>query len=154
MSIDDRTGTLPRSRTTDLVGGETPIACAWLEMPARALLSALFLVSGFGKLAAVSMTQGYMKAFGIPPVLIWPAAALEIVCGILILIGLLTRPVAAVLAAWCLLTAAVFHTAFADQNQLINFLKNLGIAGGFVFLALHGARTLSVDRHFARRRGM
>ena len=116
------------------------------------LLCAIFLVSGFGKLAAVAGTQGYMKAYGLPPVLIWAAAALEIVGGALILIGFLTRPTAVVLAGWCLVTAVIFHTAFSDQNQMINFLKNMAMAGGFILLARHGARTLAVDGLLSRRR--
>jgi len=108
-------------------------------------MSALFLLSGISKLTAVSATQGYMAAYGVPAVLVWPAAAFEIGSGALLLLGLWTRPLGVLLAGWCLLTAAIFHTAFADQNQLINFLKNLAMAGGFLLLARAGATGLSLD---------
>jgi len=117
----------------------------WVDAPARVLMSALFLLSGISKLTAVSATQGYMAAYGVPAVLVWPAAAFEIGSGALLLLGLWTRPLGVLLAGWCLLTAAIFHTAFADQNQLINFLKNLAMAGGFLLLARAGATGLSLD---------
>jgi len=117
----------------------------WVDAPARVLMSALFVLSGIGKLSAVSATQGYMAAYGVPAVLVWPAAAFEIDSGALLLFGLWTRPLGVLLAGWCLLTAAIFHTAFADQNQLINFLKNLAMAGGFLLLARAGATGLSLD---------
>ncbi|MCJ2063698.1 DoxX family protein [Methylobacterium sp. J-088] len=117
----------------------------WIDAPARVLMSALFLLSGIGKLTAIVATQGYMSAYGVPAVLVWPAAAFEIGAGVLLLLGLWTRPLGVCLAGWCLLTAGIFHTAFADQNQLINFLKNLTMAGGFLLLARAGATGLSLD---------
>ena len=145
MSIEGRSG---KQRTSDPA---RVAPAAWADLPGRLLMCVLFLISGFGKLDAVGATQGYMKAFGVPAVLIWPAATLEIVGGVLILLGLFTRPVAVVLAGWCLLTAIIFHAAFSDQNQMINFLKNLAMAGGFILLARHGARTLAVDGLLSRR---
>lgn len=118
---------------------------SWVDAPARLLMSALFLLSGISKLTAVSATQGYMAAYGVPAVLLWPAAAFEIGSGTLLLLGLWTRPLGVLLAGWCLLTASIFHTAFADQNQLINFLKNLTMAGGFLLLSRAGATGLSLD---------
>ncbi len=114
-------------------------------MPARVLMSALFLLSGLGKVTAVAATQAYMAAYGVPGFLLWPAAALEIGSGVLLLLGLGLRPLGLVLAGWCLLTALIFHTAFADQNQMINFLKNLAMAGGFLLLATRGAPTFGLD---------
>lgn len=117
----------------------------WIDAPARTLMSALFLLSGVDKLTSMTATQGYMAAYGVPTVLIWPAAAFEMGSGVLLLLGLWTRPLGLLLAGWCLLTAAIFHTAFADQNQLINFLKNLTMAGGFLLLARAGVTGLSLD---------
>ena len=117
----------------------------WTDAAARILMSLIFLISGVGKVTASAATQGYMAAYGVPGILVWPAAAWEIGAGILLLIGLWTRPLAFLLAGWCLLTAAIFHTAFADPNQMINFLKNLTMAGGFLLIARTGAPGLSVD---------
>ena len=89
----------------------------WVDAPARALMSLLFLLSGFAKLTGVVPTQGYMEAHGVPGILIWPAATWELSAGLLLLVGLGIRPLCVLLAGWCLLTASIFHTAFADQNQ-------------------------------------
>lgn len=124
----------------------------YVDLPARALMSLLFLLSGVGKLNGVSATQGYMKALGVPGILVWPSAAWEIGGGILLLIGLWTRPLALLLAGWCLLTAFIFHTLFSDQMQLVNFLKNMTMAGGFLLLARTGAPGLSVDGLLSSRR--
>jgi putative oxidoreductase len=99
-------------------------------------------------------TQGYMEAYGVPGVLIWPAAALEIGGGAMLLIGLKTRPLSIVLAGWCLLTAFIFHTKFADPIQMIMFLKNMTMAGGFLALANSAAPGFSVDGLLASRKLM
>lgn len=110
-------------------------ATRWLDVPGRLLMSALFLLSGVGKLAAVGATQGYMTAYGVPEFLIWPAAAFELGSGILLVTGFKVREISLPLAGWCLLTAAIFHRDFADQIQVMMFLKNLTMAGGFLLLA-------------------
>jgi putative oxidoreductase len=124
----------------------------WIDAPARALMSLLFLLSGIGKISAVVATQRYMESYGVSGVLLWPAAALEIGGGVMLLIGLKTRPLSIVLAGWCLLTASIFHTRFADQTEMINFLKNMAMTGGFLSLAKSGAPGLSVDGLLASRR--
>ena len=126
----------------------------WIDAPARALMSLLFLLSGISKISAVVATQGYMEAYGISVALLWPAAALEIGGGVMLLIGLKTRPLSIVLAGWCLITAFIFHSKFADQTQMINFLKNMAMTGGFLLLAKSGAPGFSVDGLLASRRPM
>ncbi|MDB6159402.1 MAG: putative transrane DoxX family protein [Gammaproteobacteria bacterium] len=117
----------------------------YLDSPGRALMAFIFLVSGIGKLGSVIATQGYMEAFGVPGILIWPAAAWEILAGAFLLIGLWTRPLSLLLAGWCLLTAFIFHMKWADPMQLINFPKNMTMAGGFLLVARSGAPGFSVD---------
>jgi putative oxidoreductase len=102
---------------------------------ARVLMSTLFLVSGVGKLGGVKETQKYMEAYGVPGYLLYPAAALEIGGGLMLLSGFHTRWLSLVLSGWCLLTAAIFHTDLQDQNQKINLMKNMAMAGGFLVLA-------------------
>lgn len=123
----------------------------WLDLPARILMSLLFLFSGYTKLSETTLMQDYMHAFGVPPVLIWPAAALEIGGGLLLLAGLYIRPLSAVLAFWCLLTASIFHTHWSDPVQQIMFLKNMTMAGGFLILALHGTVGAGLDRRLTTR---
>jgi putative oxidoreductase len=67
--------------------------------------------------------------------LVWPAACFEYAAGLCLLLGYWARPVAALLAGWCLLTALIFHRQFSDLDQLMNFFKNLTMAGGFLWVA-------------------
>jgi putative oxidoreductase len=117
----------------------------WVDLPARLLMASIFLVSGLVKLAESGAMQKYMEAFGVPGMLVWPAAAFELTCGVLLVIGLWVRPASVLLAGWCLLTASIFHTAWSDPTQLMMFMKNLVMAGGFLILAKHGATRLALD---------
>jgi len=120
-------------------------AIRWVDAPARAVMSLLFLWSGGGKLVSIAATRGFMESYGVPGIFLWPTALFEVSAGFLLLIGLWTRPVALLLAGFCLITAFIFHGALSDQIQLIMFLKNLTMAGGFLLLAKTGAPGLSVD---------
>ncbi|UQY97983.1 DoxX family protein [Stenotrophomonas maltophilia] len=106
---------------------------------------ALFLVSGLGKLGNLAGTQGYMETMGVPGILLWPTIIFEIGSGLCILFGFQTRLVAIVLAGFSLVTAFVFHHNLGDATQQIMFLKNLGLAGGFLLLACTGAGRYSID---------
>ena len=96
----------------------------------------LFLTSGIGKLGAIKVTQKYMEAYGVPAYLVFPVAALEIGSGSMLIMGVHLRWLGQVLAAWCMLTAMIFHTGFADQNEKINLLKSMAMAGGFLMLSV------------------
>ncbi|GIL37795.1 DoxX family protein [Roseiterribacter gracilis] len=121
---------------------------------ARVLLSAIFVWSGLGKLAAKAATIGYIESAGVPmPEIAYYLALLaELGLGGLLLIGLLTRWAALGLAFFSIVSAAMFHANFADQGQAINFMKNLAMAGGLLFAAMQGAGAISVDGIFGKRR--
>jgi putative oxidoreductase len=125
---------------------------AWLEAPARILMALLFLVSATTKVAETTGIQTYMHAYGVPENLVWPAAAWEYTAGVLLFVGFCVRPVSVLLAGWCLLTAAIFHIKFSDLDQLMNFFKNLTMAGGFLIFATNGSRSQSIDAGLTRRR--
>ena len=108
-------------------------------------MAAIFVLSAFGKLAAPAATAGYMQAFGLPGLLVWPTVAFELGTGLLLLAGLHTRPIALLLAGFSLATACIFHNQLADQIQMIMFLKNLAMTGGYLLLARHGAPGFSLD---------
>jgi putative oxidoreductase len=88
-----------------------------------------------------------VQKFGIPAQLLPAVIVLELGGGLLIAAGALTRLVAPAFAIFCALTAALFHTRFADGNQLLHFQKDLAIAGGFLVLAVSGPGYLSADRY-------
>lgn len=112
---------------------------------ARILMALIFLLSGLSKIGATEATGAYMQAMGVPSALLWPAILFEIGAGLLIVLGYQTRIVAGLMAGFCLVTAVVFHGQFSDQIQMIMFLKNIAMAGGFVLLASVGAGRFSLD---------
>ncbi|CAN7681867.1 DoxX family protein [Mesorhizobium sp. LjNodule214] len=113
----------------------------------RVLLAAIFLLSGFGKLTAIAGTAGYFGSLGLPlpTVTAIVVGLIELLGGLAILVGFQTRIVAWVLAVFTVATGLVAHMNWADQMQMISFLKNLAIAGGFIALASSGAGAYSVD---------
>jgi putative oxidoreductase len=116
------------------------------ELGGRVLLAGLFLLSGVGKLGAYPATAGYMASVGVPGVLLPLVIATELLGAAAIIVGWKTRIVAFLLAGFTLLSAIVFHSNFANQIEMIMFLKNVSIAGGFLLLVAHGAGPFSLDR--------
>jgi putative oxidoreductase len=93
-----------------------------------------------------------MEAVGVPGGLLPLVIALELGGGLAILGGAFTRWIALALAAFSLVSAALFHADFGDAAQAINFWKNVAMAGGFLMLAAHGAGSYSLDQAWSRRR--
>jgi putative oxidoreductase len=124
----------------------------WIDPLARLLMALLFLISATTKVMETSGIQAYMQAFGVPAILVWPAAALEYAGGALLLIGFHIRLVSLVLAGWCVLTAVIFHTDFADLGQLMNFFKNMTMAGSFLLIARVHPAGLSLDSYVTQRK--
>ena len=123
-----------------------------VALAGRILLGVLFLMSGLGKLAAPAATQGYIAAVGLPlPFVAYlGSTGIEVIGSVLLIVGLQTRLTASGLAVFTLLTAAFFHNNFADQNQMIHFMKNIAIVGGLLQVAAFGAGAFSLDRRFNR----
>ena len=115
---------------------------------ARIMMSAIFLRGGYGKLTAPTATMGMFTHYHLP--VVGAAYALAVVVelggGILVVLGWKTRWVAPVMALWCIATAVVAHYHPGDNMQMINFYKNICMAGGFALLAANGAGRFSVDR--------
>jgi len=113
----------------------------------RVLLSIIFIMAGLNKLGGVEGTAGYMASMGIPlpGITVWIVIALEIFGGIAILIGFFTRYAAWALAAFCVASGYLGHFQPEDQMQMISFMKNLAMAGGFLALAAAGAGSFSID---------
>ena len=114
----------------------------------RAMISVLFLLSGVSKIAAPAVTIGYIQAAGLPlpQVAFALSAFVEIVGGLTLLLGFRTRIVATIMFFFALATAAFFHHNFADQNQMIHFLKNVMMAGGLLQIVAFGAGAISVEQ--------
>ena len=117
-----------------------------IDFIGRLLISALFLLSAYNKMLSIDGTMGWMEGFGVPGLLLYPTIALEIILPILIIIGYQARSAAVVLAVFCVATAFIFHNDFNDQIQVIAFLKNIGLAGGFLFILANGTKDWSIDK--------
>ena len=114
------------------------------------LMALIFILSGLSKIGAADAVRSYMEAMGVPGLLLWPTIVFEIGAGLLVALGYRTRVVALLLAGFCLLSAAIFHHQFADQVQMIMFLKNISMAGGFLLLAAVGPGSFGLDARFGR----
>ena len=116
------------------------------DLTGRVFISGVFLLSGFNKIVNYDGTVGWMESFGLSGFLLVPAIILEILAPILIIIGYQTRISAGALSLFCVSTAVIFHTDFSDQMQLIAFMKNIALAGGFLFLVVNGAKGYCLDK--------
>jgi putative oxidoreductase len=123
---------------------------AYLSLFGRVGLSAIFLISGWGKIAGYAATQGYMESVGVSGALLPLVIALELGGGLALLAGVFTRWTALALAGFSIVSALLFHAA-ADPMQQIMFWKNVAMAGGFLVLAANGPGALSLDARLPRR---
>lgn len=124
-----------------------------LNLAGRLLMAQIFLIAGFTKITGYAGTQGYMEAMGVPGALLPLVIALEIGGGLALVLGFQTRLAALALAGFSLVSAFIFHTNFADQTQMIMFMKNFAMAGGLLILAGYpAAGTLSLDARRVPRR--
>jgi putative oxidoreductase len=116
-----------------------------VELIGRILLSALFLIEGIGKIFMQEDVVMYMENYGIPGILFIPAVILEILFPLLLIVGYKTKMAAFVMALFTFTVAIIFHTDFSDGMQLIFFLKDLAIAGGFMIIIAYGSNKFSLD---------
>ena len=117
-----------------------------IDFIGRLLISALFLLSAYNKILSIDGTMGWMEGFGVPGFLLYPTIVLEIILPLFIIIGYYARLSAGLLAVFCVATAFIFHFDFTDQMQTIAFLKNIGLAGGFLFIVANGTKDWSFSR--------
>ncbi len=114
----------------------------------RILASAIFILGGYGKASAMAGTVAYLGNQGVPsPELVYYAVvAIELGGGLLFLLGFQTRVVALLLALWCVATAMIGHANFSVAGNMIQFEKNLSMAGGFLAFVAAGGGAISLDR--------
>ena len=112
------------------------------DLIARILISTIFLFSGINKIFQYEGTVQWMEGFGVPGFLLIPTIVIEIIFPILIIIGYKTRFAAGILALFCLATGLIFHLDLSNQMQVTALLKNLGLAGGLIFLVINGPKNL------------
>ncbi len=125
----------------------------WAYALGRVLLALLFLWSGYGKIANVAGTAGYMKSFGmpLPEVLVWVALLVELAGGAMLVLGYKVRWAALALIVFTVIASFVFHAFWAvppeqAMGQQINFMKNIAIIGGLLALLAHGSGRIAIER--------
>ena len=133
--------------TTQSQGGNLKHA---VELTGRILLALMFLMSGLSKISGYAGTAGYMAAVGVPGALLPLVILTEVGGAIAIIVGWQTRITAFLLAGFTLVAAVLFHNNFADQIQMIMFMKNVSISGAFLLLVVHGAGRYSLDARSAK----
>jgi putative oxidoreductase len=117
-----------------------------LDLIGRVFISLIFLLSGFSKINNYEGTVGWMESLGVPGIFLIPAIVLEIISPIFIIIGYKVKISATLLSLFCIATAFIFHNDFSNQMEFISFMKNIGLAGGFLFLVVNGAKDFSLDK--------
>lgn len=104
----------------------------------RAMIAIIFIMAGYSKIGGYEGTQGYMESVGVPDFLLPAVIAVELLAGIAVLIGYQTKIAALLLGGFTFLSAVIFHSDFAQQMEMILFMKNLAISGAFLLLFIHG----------------
>ncbi len=121
-----------------------------LDLLGRILISALFLLNGVSKINNYDSTVDWIESFEVSGMIIIPAIILEIIGPILIIIGYKAKIAAGFLSLFCITTAIIFHNDFSDQVQFTSFLKNIALAGGFLFIIVNGTKEFSIDKKFSK----
>ena len=119
-----------------------------VEFFGRILLSALFLIEGLGKISMQEEVIMYMEEYGVPGILFIPATALEVIFPLLLIVGYKTKWVASIMALFTFAVAIIFHTDFSEGMQMMFFLKDIAIAGGFMIIIAYGPSKISLDHYF------
>ncbi|EKP0304358.1 DoxX family protein [Aeromonas veronii] len=116
----------------------------------RVLLALMFVMAGWSKIGGYAGTQGYMEAMGVPGFMLPLVILLELGGGLAVVLGLFTRSLAVLLAGFTLMAAFIFHYQPAEQMQMLMFMKNVSVAGGFLALAAAGAGAFSLDARLGK----
>ena len=119
-----------------------------IEFLGRALLSTLFLVEGIGKISMQEEVIMFMNDYGVPEILFIPAIIIEILFPLLLIIGYRAKWAASIMAIFTFTVAIIFHTDFSEGMQMIFFLKDIAIAGGFMIIVAYGPGKISLDHYF------
>ena len=119
-----------------------------VEFIGRVLLSILFLIEGLGKISIQEDVIMYMEDYGVPGILFVPAIILEILFPLFLIVGYKTKWAASIMALFTFTVAMIFHTDFNEGMQMIFFLKDIAIAGGFMIIVAYGPGKISLDHYF------
>jgi putative oxidoreductase len=120
-------------------------AAPYLITIGRVIMCIIFIQAGISKIFGYAGTEAHMVEAGVPAMLLPLVILTELGGGLLVLLGLGTSYAAIALAGFCVLAAIIFHYHPDDMAQMINFMKNITIAGGFFVLAGSGPGAFALD---------
>ena len=116
-----------------------------VEAFGRIFISSLFIFEAFKKFSLKEETIFYMTDYGVPEILFYPALLFEMIFPILLIIGYKTKISAFAMFIFTIVITIIFHSDFGDQMQLMAFLKNLAIAGGFLIISANEPKVCTLD---------
>ena len=116
----------------------------------RVLIAAIFIYDATLIVRSPDGTAAFMEQFGVPAILLYPTAIFEFFGGLMLVVGLYARQAALGFAVFCMLTALIFHHNLADANEVLQFGKDFGLAGGFLLLFASGPGSFSFDQRRLR----
>ena len=112
----------------------------------RVAIAAVFIYDATLLVRFPEANAAFMERFGVPGAMLWPTALFQFAGGLLIVAGLATRTTALAFAGFCAVTALIFHHDVGGVSEAVQFGKDVGLAGGFLFLVASGAGAWSLDR--------
>ncbi|MGO4738179.1 DoxX family protein [Bosea sp. 2KB_26] len=124
----------------------SPALADGAKLVGRILLALMFVLAGYSKISGYAGTQQYMASAGVPAILLPLVIAVELLGGLMVVLGWKTRLAALALAGFTLAATLLFHMNWAQPMQQLLFMKNLSIVGGFLVLFAAGPGRLSLDR--------
>ena len=119
----------------------------------RLMLALLFVLSGIQKIMDPTNAATELAKKSLPTSLAMPTGIFEVVAGLFLALGIMTRLSSILLAGFTLLTVFFFHNQFGDPMQAAQALKNIAIAGGLLVVFAYGHMRWSYDHMRAARRG-
>tara|TARA_R100001129_G_scaffold34139_1_gene23044 strand:- start:144 stop:608 length:465 start_codon:yes stop_codon:yes gene_type:complete len=112
----------------------------------RMLLALIFIISGISKIMHVTATAELIeKATTLPPSIALPVGIFELVFGVFLAVGFMTRVSSVLLFGFTIATVVLFHNKVGDPLQVQMALKNVAIAGGLLMVFAYGQARGSVD---------
>jgi putative oxidoreductase len=121
-----------------------------LLLAARLLLAFIFVHEGVFLILNFDSAASATSKLGVPIAAFVATIVLQLLAGMAIVLGVFSRFGAAALALFCFTTAFLFHTRFGVRDELLHFEKDLAVAGGLLFVALHGVGDWSIEAMLPR----
>lgn len=119
-----------------------------LMLVGRVMLAAMMFWTGYGRILSFTSIHNYVNDWGVPhafkPIIIlW-----EVGAGLLLLLGIYTKPAALAAALFCVVSGFAVHLYDGGELQLIDFMKNMALTGGFLYVAAFGAGDWSFGKKY------